>query len=192
MNSHVLDEGNSIITVTRVLSSLECESLIGIAESQGFTDAPITTALGFAHRPDIRNNTRVMLDDAKLAGRLWARVRQAVPEQLLGWQAVGLNERLRFYLYEVGQAFRWHYDGSFRRSALEQSQLTLLIGLNGGFVGGATMFKVGHIVAPRQGMALLFRHPDPPSRGGRAAGAQVRTAQRYHVSARGLGPLRLR
>lgn len=159
MNSHILDEGNSIITVTRVLSSLECESLISIAESQGFTDAPITTAFGFAHRPDIRNNTRVMLDDLPLAGRVWARIRQAVPEQLLGWQAVGLNERLRFYRYEMGQAFRWHYDGPFQRSAQEQSQLTLLIYLNEGYVGGATMFKDGPTVAPRQGMALLFRHP---------------------------------
>lgn len=159
MDSQVLDERNSIITLTGVLAAGECESLISIAESRGFTEAPITTALGFVHRPDIRNNTRVMCDDVQLAGQLWARIRPAVPEQLRGWQAVGLNERLRFYRYEAGQAFRWHYDGSFRRSAQEQSQLTLLLYLNEGFVGGATMFKDGPVVAPRQGMALFFQHP---------------------------------
>lgn len=159
MKCHVLDEDNSIITVTSLLSPKECDSLIRIAESQGFTEAPITTAFGFAHRPDIRNNTRVMFDDAPLAEELWTRVRPAAPAKQLGWEAVGLNERLRFYRYNVGQAFRWHYDGSFRRSALEQSQLTLLIYLNEGFAGGSTMFKDGPVVVPRQGMALLFRHP---------------------------------
>src|SRR5207245_974000 len=35
--------------------------------------------------------------------------------------------RLRSYRYDVGQAFRWPYDGALRRSPVEQSRLTLMV-----------------------------------------------------------------
>lgn len=71
---------------------------------------------------------------------------------------MGLNERLRFYRYTEGQQFRWHFDGSYRRSERERSMLSLLIYLNEGCLGGETEFATGISVEPRTGMALAFVH----------------------------------
>lgn len=71
---------------------------------------------------------------------------------------VGLNERFRFYRYDPGQAFRWHTDGWHRRSERERSFHSVLLYLNGGFVGGATEFSPGSPVIPAAGRALLFDH----------------------------------
>lgn len=159
MERLVLDQRNCIMTLSGVLCAEECTALIARAEEHCFTDAPITTARGFVHRPDIRNNTRVMLDDERLAEELWRRVRTVVPAQISHWRAIGLNERLRFYRYDSGQAFRWHYDGPFVRSSAEESLLTFMVYLNDEFTGGATEFENGPTVRPVRGMALLFLHP---------------------------------
>ena len=58
----------------------ECDAWIRRAESIGFEEAPITTWLGFERRPEVRNNTRVMLDDTaaaaalreRLSARIWS------------------------------------------------------------------------------------------------------------------------
>lgn len=73
---------------------------------------------------------------------------------------MGLNERLRVYRYQPGQAFRWHYDGAFRRSAEEVSMLTVLIYLSHVERGGSTVFQpwTKDIVRPEPGLALLFEH----------------------------------
>ena len=79
---------------------------------------------------------------------------------------MGVNERLRFYRYDVGQQFEWHYDGHFERDNGERSFLTFMVYLNEGFVGGETSFAdlpfpatlpSGKVV-PRTGMALVFAH----------------------------------
>jgi hypothetical protein len=81
--------------------------------------------------------------------------------------AVGVNERLRFYRYDVGEQFEWHYDGCFERENGERSFLTYMIYLNEGFEGGETHFGglpaapalVSGRVIPRTGRALVFSHP---------------------------------
>ncbi|HZS03853.1 MAG TPA: 2OG-Fe(II) oxygenase [Blastocatellia bacterium] len=108
-------------------------------------------------RPDVRNNTRVILDDRERAGNLWLRVSDQIPPVLEGRQAVGLNERFRFYRYDVGQYFAPHTDGYFRRENGEQSLLTLMIYLNDDFEGGETNFGEVCIEAGK-GMALIFDH----------------------------------
>lgn len=152
-----------IITVPSFLSPDECDRYIQLSEGQGYGDAPITTAHGFVMRPDIRNNTRVILDDFELARQFWERISPAVPSPFGGRNAIGLNERFRFYRYDPGQTFRWHRDGSFVRDNGEQSQFTFLIYLNADFEGGETKFKIpspiGSVdVRPEPGMALLFNH----------------------------------
>jgi hypothetical protein len=126
-------------------------------------------------REEVRNNERVMFDDRDLAYALWDRLRPLLPR---GWRsrpaefepgggtydAVGLNERFRFYRYHPGQRFQLHRDGYFRRSERELSMLTLLVYLDGACEGGETMLLShglpgGHLaVKPKQGLALLFRH----------------------------------
>jgi prolyl 4-hydroxylase len=136
-----------------------CARLISLLEDKGFDDAPITTARGFVHNKDIRNNTRVMFDDHSLAAELWAQVEPLVPAELCRRRPVGLNERFRGYRYHPGQRFAPHYDGCFRRNADEESLLTFMLYLNEGMKGGATVFHhFAREVTPRTGRALFFQH----------------------------------
>jgi prolyl 4-hydroxylase len=148
-----------VFTIPQLCTAAECAALIERAETLGLDEAPITTAAGFEMRPDIRNNTRVMFDEPPLAAALFTRIADAVPAQLFGRHPVGVNERFRIYRYEPGQRFAPHFDGAFQRNARERSELTFMIYLNDGFVGGETAF-LDHdvVVAPRTGHALLFQH----------------------------------
>jgi prolyl 4-hydroxylase len=146
-----------IFTLPDVLSPEECAEYIAFTEAKGYEPAPISTTGGFVMAPEIRNNTRVIVDDVDRAADLWSRVRDQVPEMLFGRQAVGLNERFRFYRYDTGERFAPHFDGSFRRENGEASLLTFMIYLSEEFGGGETIFKVAS-VTPRTGMALVFKH----------------------------------
>lgn len=146
-----------ILTFPDFLSPEACRAEIRRAEAIGFAPAPITTSRGFLMMPDVRNNTRVMVDDEPLAERLF----QALAPRLEGACArpVGLNERLRYYKYGPTECFRWHHDGSFRRDNGEASELTFMVYLNDGFEGGATEFEWPELsVEPREGMAIVFTH----------------------------------
>jgi hypothetical protein len=148
-------------TVAPFLDPDACRALIDWTESLGYEAAPITTLRGFEMRPDIRNNTRVMVDDPRRAAALWERLRphaRAVVEGPARWEPVGLNERLRFYRYTPGQHFRWHMDGAFIRSYAEQSLWTFMVYLNDDFEGGATEFFRDAPVRPQTGAALVFDH----------------------------------
>ncbi|HYX13308.1 MAG TPA: 2OG-Fe(II) oxygenase [Nostoc sp.] len=159
--------GNEIFTLDNILSPKECGEYITLTENIGYTDAPINTIRGFEIRPDIRNNQRVILDDQKQAFDLWQRVSSYIPSTIGRWQAVGLNERFRFYRYDPGQRFALHHDGSYRRPNGEESLLTFMIYLNEGFEGGDTLFHLSHryyedlsniAVVPVTGMVLCFVH----------------------------------
>ncbi|MBD2207623.1 2OG-Fe(II) oxygenase [Calothrix sp. FACHB-1219] len=159
--------GNEIFTLDNILSPEECAEYITLTENIGYTDAPITTIRGFEIRPDIRNNQRVILDVPERAFDLWQRVSNYIPSTMGRWQAVGLNERFRFYRYDPGQRFALHHDGSYQRPNGEESLLTFMIYLNEGFDGGETRFHLSpryyeHLptmaVVPVTGMALCFVH----------------------------------
>lgn len=147
----------SIFTIKNVLTPDECQAYIALTEQTGYDAAPITTPFGFELRPSVRNNTRVIIDDFGIARDLWQRVQAHIPPVLEGRQAIGLNERFRFYRYDVGQYFAPHYDGAFYRNNGEQSLLTFMIYLNDDFDGGETNF--GEVtIKPETGMALVFVH----------------------------------
>ena len=169
---------DQIFTISGFFSPEECMEYIHWSETLGYDIAPITTSEGFAVMPDIRNNSRVMLDDVPRAEFLWQRIAPHVPAKLLHRPAIGVNERLRFYRYDPGEQFNWHYDGSYRRKNGEMSLLTLMVYLNDDFVGGETCFKLNHAdlgriktdfdpdylnrqiaIVPETGMALCFIHP---------------------------------
>lgn len=76
---------------------------------------------------------------------------------LEGRQAIGLNERFRFYRYDPGQQFATHMDGSFVRQNGERSLLTFMVYLNDAFEGGETVI-IETTVKPQKGMALIFQH----------------------------------
>ena len=157
--------GNGVFTVTELLSGNECSELIKLSESLGYGDAPLSTSLGPVMRKDIRNNYRVVVDDALRAASLWERAREFVPQRYRGCNSVGFNERLRFYRYDPGQLFDWHRDGCFERPSGERSLLTVLVYLNDNFTGGETSFDEPEIqtgilkIVPQPGLALFFDHP---------------------------------
>lgn len=148
---------DEMFAVAGFLSEAECANYIERAEAIGFVDAPIDTGFEQIIVKEVRNNTRVMLDDTVLAANLWAQAREFVPDVFNRSEVVGLNERFRFYRYEPGQRFNWHADGIFRRPNGERSQLTFMIYLNDDFEGGQTRFE-NVTVKPEQGMALCFAH----------------------------------
>ncbi len=145
-----------------------CEGWIARAERSGFTSAPVTTRNGPVHRPDLRNNARVMEDDVDTAAELWRRIEPVMPP---AWRRVdrrgaahlpvGLNERLRFYRYDPGEYFAVHRDAPYIRDNRVFSLLTLLLFLNDDFTGGETRIlepRYACEVAPLRGSALCFSH----------------------------------
>ena len=155
---NLLGDDAAIFTLTDLLSPDECAGFIRQTERAGFDSAPVTTSRGFVMMPDLRNNTRVMVDDLEQARWLWARLAPFVPARLGPWRAVGVNERFRYYRYDPGQYFRWHGDGAFIRSEVERSLYTAMVYLNDECDGGTTDFRDGVSVAPRRGMGLVFEH----------------------------------
>lgn len=146
-----------VFTVSEFFEPRECERYIELAESTGFDEAPINTLGGAQVIKEVRNNTRVMIDNPQWAEEIWERAKQFVPAHFGVWEAVGVNERFRFYRYDVGQQFDWHYDGAYERPNRERSRLTFMIYLNAGFEGGETLFDTT-AVTPETGLALFFVH----------------------------------
>ena len=161
---------DQVFTVSKFFTDEECDLSIELAESRGFEDAPINTAFGPQIHKDVRNNTRLIIDDTDLAGKLWERIVDYIPQRLGSWTACGVNERFRFYRYDVGQQFNWHYDGYYERENGERSHLTFMVYLNSGFEGGETTIERLDI-KPEKGLALFFihqiRHKGQPVSNGR-------------------------
>jgi predicted 2-oxoglutarate/Fe(II)-dependent dioxygenase YbiX len=156
-------EGNRIFVIRDFLNPEECASFMARSEDAGYESATITTSAGFVMNKEIRDNSRLILDDALLADTLWQRARPFIPATIDEWQAIGFNDRFRFYRYDSGQKFAPHYDGYFRRGNGERSQLTFMVYLNADFRGGETRFydengQLHVTVHPEGGMALVFIH----------------------------------
>jgi hypothetical protein len=162
MHKECLD-GDRIFVIHDFLTPSECRSFVERSEQEGYDEATITTSAGFVMDKGVRDNARLIVDDAVLADELWQRARPFIGERDDDWRAIGLNERFRFYRYDPTQKFAPHYDGCFRRSNAEQSYLTFMVYLNDGFRGGETKFyspehELRVSVHPKRGMALVFIH----------------------------------
>ena len=160
MYAHLIDFSQPLsFTIDGVLSPDECRALIARIDAAGPSVAPVSRAEGPVLDLEMRNNTRVMFDDAEHAALLYERVRCRLPKTISGRDVVGANERVRCYRYAVGQRFAPHYDGAFVRNKEERSKLTFIVYLNEGFTGGETaMLDFDEVIVPRTGRALLFQH----------------------------------
>ena len=158
--------------IRSLLSPDHCQELIDMSEEIGYIDAPITGMHGPVMRPDMRNNERVILDSQDLAKSMFDMVREFVPIRSSGRSPIGLNERFRFYRYDIGQQFNWHYDGAFERANKERSLTTLIFYLNDGYEGGETEF-LDFSVKGGIGDAFFFRHKQ------RHRGAPVTKGRKY-------------
>lgn len=169
MEKQLVSGIEQIFTIRGFLTADDCAEQIARTEQVGYGDAPISTLGGPVVYKEMRNNERVMFDDRALARQLWEKLQPFVDSKIgSGWHALGLNERFRFYRYDPGQKFDWHFDGCFERSPVECSKLTFMVYLNEGFEGGATEFHLRadgfsekdpvERVVPETGMALIFDH----------------------------------
>lgn len=143
--------------IEEFLSPKKCEDLIFFSETKGFDEAEVSLSSGAKMMKGIRNNYRLIYEDKGLAQQLWEKLAPFCPSILDGWQALGLNERFRFYRYEEGQRFKRHIDGRFKRNAEEESRIIFMIYLNDDFLGGETKFD-DISVRPKTGTALCFIH----------------------------------
>lgn len=164
ITKRLLVTDKELFTLAHAMSPAECAEMIAFAEARGFAEAPVTVGVNrYMMIPDLRNNTRVMVDAPDLAEQLWPRLAEFMPQRIGAYSPVGLNERFRFYRYEPGQQFNWHRDGAFVRTDEEQSFLTLMFYLNDDCDGGTTDFMYvandDLSVVPEMGMALVFSHP---------------------------------
>lgn len=163
-----------------VLTPEECDAYIDITEQLGYTDAPITTGLNQAKMlPEVRDNLRVMWEvSEQITMPIWERISHLIPQEVTMHnvhrvdETKPLNDRFRFYRYDINQQFRPHFDGCYRKNSQESSHYTFIVYLNDGFEGGETVFFPGgknslwtnRVVAtetrvnPRRGSALVFRH----------------------------------
>ncbi len=148
---------SGIFTIEHFLSQQECEHYISLSDDIGYVASEVNFVTGSRRAEEIRNNDRVIFDNAVLAAGLFERARPMLPAEVSGWLLEGFNERMRFYRYAPKQYFKWHRDGTFAKADDEESMLTFMIFLNDGFEGGATEFKT-EVVKPKTGMALVFPH----------------------------------
>lgn len=157
----------SVCTIDGFLTEAECAGLIRRSEAMSYEPALVSTSSGARSIPDLRNNDRVIVDDPEYAATLWQRLEPLIPPTYQErWRASGLNERLRYYRYDVGQRFDWHCDGNYWRSETEESHFTFMIYLNDDYESGGTIFRshpeytsTDLKVQPQTGMALMFHHP---------------------------------
>ena len=162
--AEVLDQ-DKVIVIHGFLSGEECAALIQRSESLRYEPGTVADVV----IEEVRNNERVIVDDVSLATDYFRRAEPSLPAVIDGHGLVGFNERWRFYRYGPGQTFKPHRDGSFMRiKSWEESQMTFMIYLNEGMVGGETRFfsdmeqafrqRPYLSVQPKRGMALAFIH----------------------------------
>jgi 2-oxoglutarate-Fe(II)-dependent oxygenase superfamily protein len=156
---------DKVLVIHDFLSGEECTALI--RRSEGLIYEPGTVADVVIE--EVRNNERVLLDDATLAADLFHRAEPFLPAEIDGLRLSGFNERWRFYRYQPGQTFKPHRDGSYMRmKSWEESEMTFMIYLNDRMAGGDTRFFTDMeqafrqrpylSVQPKKGMALVFIH----------------------------------
>ena len=156
---------DKVIVIHGFLSGEECAALIQRSESLRYEPGTVADVV----IEEVRNNERVIVDDVSLATDFFRRAEPSLPAVIDGHGLVGFNERWRFYRYGPGQTFKPHRDGSFMRiKSWEESQMTFMIYLNDGMVGGETRFfsdmeqafrqRPYLSVQPKRGMALAFIH----------------------------------
>jgi len=147
-------------TVDDALSPADCEAYLARWRAARAEIAPI---VGHDGEPEVdlavRNNTRVMWDDAAEADALVARVAGHVPPLLMGMKRAGGNPRVRLYRYGPNEHHGAHWDTVVHLDGGVRSLVTLVFYLNDDFEGGETEFpELEQRITPRRGRALLFQH----------------------------------
>lgn len=181
-----MDGKKFAVVVENVLTEEECKSWIDATEEAGYGLAMVNVGYGQqVEMTDYRNSSRCIVDSVPAVEEIFQRISHIIPQKLTfkqfhasnapltQWHLAGLNERLRFLKYDLGQYFAPHFDGSYMRPRShptapgDTSFITLQVYLNGGtdvMTGGTTRFhdvtKSWRYfdVVPKPGSVLLFDH----------------------------------
>jgi prolyl 4-hydroxylase len=147
-------------TVPTILRPDECDLYIQKMKStQEAEVAPITGKTGEVIDTKVRSNTRLMYDDQAWANELGARLKENIPQTLMGRRFAHVNERIRLYRYASGQKHGSHWDTPVELADKRETLLTLVLYLNDNFEGGETVFdELNKTIKPQPGLALLFQH----------------------------------
>lgn len=138
-----------VALVDGALDDDTCAALVARIEALG--PAPTRVRGAFASRRDEgeRNNTRVWLDDAALATRIWSALAPAVEVLLQRFPGVcsgapvGCTATFRGYRYRAGERFAVHVDRAEELDDAHRTAFTALVYLTDardGLAGGATRF----------------------------------------------------
>lgn len=148
-----------IFLIEDFLTSSICDEYVAMARGKVFEEAKINMNGFQMMSKGIRNNDRLMVFDNDLAGDLFRKAAEFLPQEFENYKLQNFNEMFRVYKYAPGQRFKMHRDGSYIRNENEKSFYTFLIYLNDDFEGGETEFENLFTVAPKKGTALVFHHP---------------------------------
>ncbi|MBP2833495.1 2OG-Fe(II) oxygenase [Aquimarina sp. U1-2] len=155
MKKEIIADG--VYVIKNFLSEAECNKFIRRSEKIGYEEATVATSEGPKMIKGIRNNQRVTITDKVLAETFWKRIQPFVEERYEDWVPTSVNERFRFYKYDIGERFNKHRDGRVKIHDWKESRLTFMVYLNGDFEGGATEFE-NFSIHPEVGTALIFEH----------------------------------
>ncbi|EFC35281.1 predicted protein, partial [Naegleria gruberi] len=136
---------NRLMAIPNFFSHHECEDLI--KRCKNFKE------IQDEYPKEYRNSTRELIIDADLASLIFDKLKTRIDLDAISkmvtpfgvdsagtWKACGVNEMMRFNKYQIGEYFKIHTDGQFKRNNNERSIYTLLIYLNDDFKGGETRF----------------------------------------------------
>ncbi|KAH0613346.1 uncharacterized protein H6S33_009726 [Morchella sextelata] len=169
LSKHYGHPNHYALIIDDLLTPTECAALTALAESHSDAWQPAAIKKGATRHEvetDVRDCSRILLDDAPTAEMLYQRIHPflalmweigGTPETgvVAGtwrrgrrWRMTGVNERLRFLRYGQGQFFQAHCDAAYvRAGGRERSFLTVHVYLNsegegeeGECRGGATRF----------------------------------------------------
>ncbi|KAH8150594.1 uncharacterized protein LAJ45_05290 [Morchella importuna] len=185
LSKHYGHPNHYALIIDDLLTPTECAALTTLAESHPTVWQPAAIKKGAERQEvetDVRDCSRILLDDASTAEMLYQRIHPFLaPMWELGggvvagtlrrgrrWRMKGVNERLRFLRYGEGQFFQAHCDAAYvRAGGKEKSFLTVHVYLNsegegGECRGGATRFwgmnmKEFVDVEARVGRVLVFQ-----------------------------------
>lgn len=138
-----MNSNNFKLIIPKLINEKDSQRFIDIGEVMGFEASKIRTKEGEELRTDIRNNSRVILDDENIANVFFELIKDKLPQEIDEYKLKGLNEQLKIYKYEPGEEFKMHRDAPYVRNENERSFLTMLVYLNEGYEGGGTFFLDG-------------------------------------------------
>ncbi|CAF0903761.1 unnamed protein product [Adineta ricciae] len=147
LNSIKQQDDLILIELGTLLTHDECDDILSNMNQQTMED------MSEKYDAEIRNNSRLIVIDDRLARTLWRRLKFSnrltkliANTKPLGfnvqgqWELSGVNPAMRLNKYNPGQHFSPHKDAQYAPSGDERSLLSLIIYLNDDYEQGQTKF----------------------------------------------------